>query len=1505
MKKHHLLFFFGLLLSFQSIYIKAQNCPRLKSESGEEDKVLINCSNSANSCVNLVADFPVLKGTEVYQVQSRSFSQSKALDDGTSIGMYQNETKVKDAYVKKISFSDASIFGAHPFKFSYFGKVYSSFLISSNGFITFNDLLEVGDFSSPYISGAQIPSQYLPKLSIFGVFQSLEFDKGVGDIKVKVEGVAPCRKLIISFYKGKIAETNHLVSSQIILNELSSDVEVYVENRPIITGRAKSKDAVIGLTDDANSGIAAPRRNTGNWAATKDGWLFRGAGEEMKKTIFWFEDGQHLNSGAYNNRTTVKVCPQNLSQKYKAKAQYETKFGFVLETDKSIEVGFDSYYPFSKNYVEVFCGASRTLYQSEYNAKITPNPVANFNFKYYPTEEKARNGDADYLNPAQPITANEVYYVRVENKNNPSCFSVASLKVGDAQAAQKTNTVRVCEDDKKGFKLSKLLCQLLDSGLEYQSPRFFINSPNSEEVREADLENNTKIYLKVTIPSCGEVTYGPISVNFSPGPPIEDIPQPILINLCDIVTQGNPTLKETNFNWVQFFEDSNIVITQEPDVNITVHATEKEAKNNQNPMSYILEKKGNGDYTYDVWVRVQPMVTTASTDDCDAPCFSIVQLSIKVIFDKIIINVEDADEDRAPDDPEVFDDESADIYLCKTDQATRTVDISADADQVIKLITTGNNIKRTFHESYRDADNLDQVGISDQQTIPANQNKTYYIRYKIDDGTLTSPDDPGCYVVVPLNYNIIDFPIKAAGTIFPICSSTQNETVQLKDYDRAILGNMWRELPQPTILYYDNAAASGAPIDNLTLTEYNQPKSVWTVVTSGYNPSCQSEPTEYQFRMVQNPVLDQNQQSILIECDNNNDGVTRFNLTDLNDGFVSNSSQYEIKYYRSYDRNTNRLSGEISAEQAQNFEIDASGEQSIYYSFSLPGTPCFSVAQADFKVNITKRPIVLKAHKGLIKCTGYTYEVKFNLEKIIPKVYDDSNLDYDTFITNVTFYETEADANQGLNAISGYQNYTLNTSDVKKIFWVRFESTEGCYSVVSFIIKVVNATDLKFSNEEMEVHLCEYQFSGAFKIDLRAWLDQQIENSEEGNSFLNDYEATLSAEYNFYLENPVANAMAVALTLDEEHHFQPDAQHYPYIYIKARADDEDCFQIAKITFSFADTAFIEIQSPEICREDTIDLTFVKQDSRINPNSELTFYRNQEDLIQDKNAIETPESYQYEEGIDEIIVKIIDSNAPCPQKAKIKLRLKPAPEFSIEPEFFICPTAPGIEVAPDLSQTAAVGLTPELLIWELPDGSQVIKNYPETQLKITEVGQYQLTVKANNGCQVSKSFIVTPYDIPTIDRLMVDGNTVTVVVDTPEPDKTLLYTYEGLGEWQESPVFHQVPYGVATFYARNDGIDCNSLPYATLVLHKTNVITPNGDGKNDIWTLDNLQVFGGQKVQLIIIDRYNRTVFNQSSNESIVWNGYFEGRVLPESTYWYQLTLPDGRVLSGWILLRNK
>jgi gliding motility-associated-like protein len=83
----------------------------------------------------------------------------------------------------------------------------------------------------------------------------------------------------------------------------------------------------------------------------------------------------------------------------------------------------------------------------------------------------------------------------------------------------------------------------------------------------------------------------------------------------------------------------------------------------------------------------------------------------------------------------------------------------------------------------------------------------------------------------------------------------------------------------------------------------------------------------------------------------------------------------------------------------------------------------------------------------------------------------------------------------------------------------------------------------------------------------------------------------------------------------------------------------------------------------------------------------------------------------------------------------------------------------------------------------------------------------------------------------------------------------------------------------------------------------NIVTPNGDGKNDIWRLDFIDVFF-PKAHIEIFNRWGEKIF-ESDGYNNAWDGSYKGNPLPVGAYLFTIDLKDPKepeIIKGTITL---
>jgi gliding motility-associated-like protein len=186
------------------------------------------------------------------------------------------------------------------------------------------------------------------------------------------------------------------------------------------------------------------------------------------------------------------------------------------------------------------------------------------------------------------------------------------------------------------------------------------------------------------------------------------------------------------------------------------------------------------------------------------------------------------------------------------------------------------------------------------------------------------------------------------------------------------------------------------------------------------------------------------------------------------------------------------------------------------------------------------------------------------------------------------------------------------------------------------------------------------------------------------------------------------------------------------------------------------------------------------------------------------------------------------------------------------------------------------------------------------IQATTEGSYTVTVTNTVGstqCEIVQTIVVYGSEPPTIIDIEVndlqDNNLVTILVEGSGD-----YEYQlGNSSWQDSNVFTNVPPG-AYVVGVNDKNGCGYRTENILVIGFLRFFTPNGDGVNDVWTIEGLEAL--TEVKACIFDRFGKSIKELSPTNNS-WDGTYRGKLMPSSDYWVRIEyirLNNGQNVSG-------
>jgi len=262
---------------------------------------------------------------------------------------------------------------------------------------------------------------------------------------------------------------------------------------------------------------------------------------------------------------------------------------------------------------------------------------------------------------------------------------------------------------------------------------------------------------------------------------------------------------------------------------------------------------------------------------------------------------------------------------------------------------------------------------------------------------------------------------------------------------------------------------------------------------------------------------------------------------------------------------------------------------------------------------------------------------------------------------------------------------------------------------------------------------------------------------------------------------------------------------------------------------------------------------------------------------------------------QVVYLKISSAGHCPINAEIILTVHtPTKSSTLIDKYFIC-----------YGETAVLYAGTENENFQWSDGEMGASSAVRLFKK---AGTYTVKLTNANGCSYVHSFVISDEKQARIFKITQDDEKI--FVEATGGVQPYQYSFDGGITWQNSPTLLRPTHDKYTIQVRSvlsEGGYCLGEKKSIYTLSFVNVITPNGDGKNDTWEVKNLDKM--QDVDLRIIDRNGRSVFETKDTSRLIWDGKSNGRPLSTGTYWYMVRWTDPASLQteerkGWILLKN-
>lgn len=294
-----------------------------------------------------------------------------------------------------------------------------------------------------------------------------------------------------------------------------------------------------------------------------------------------------------------------------------------------------------------------------------------------------------------------------------------------------------------------------------------------------------------------------------------------------------------------------------------------------------------------------------------------------------------------------------------------------------------------------------------------------------------------------------------------------------------------------------------------------------------------------------------------------------------------------------------------------------------------------------------------------------------------------------------------------------------------------------------------------------------------------------------------------------------------------------------------------------------------------------NLDDVKTDFTTDPNAIFEYFKDAS-FSQLINS-----NYTNETAFAQTVYVRITLRGFCPSSAKINLKVNtPTKSSTLQNQYFIC-----------FGETITIDAGSEntTFKWSTGETSQTV------DFKIP--GNYSVLLTNAAGCFYTHNFIISDENQPKIQVINQTNSSIEVIAEGGT--KPYIYYFNGIP--QSSNILSNPTSSSYVIQVESD-TGCLGPPKTVYFIKVNNAFTPNGDGINDTWKIDNLDKM--EKVSIVIVDRNGTKVFESTNPTKAEWDGKHNGRALPTASYWYTISWYDAvtqksEQRQGWILMKNR
>lgn len=535
-------------------------------------------------------------------------------------------------------------------------------------------------------------------------------------------------------------------------------------------------------------------------------------------------------------------------------------------------------------------------------------------------------------------------------------------------------------------------------------------------------------------------------------------------------------------------------------------------------------------------------------------------------------------------------------------------DVLNDGEEVFDLTMNDDNALNganpdayiiSYYTSATDAESGNNAITNPTAYSNTQSPQTIYLR-------MENEDDEDCFNTASFQIDVSEVEVGLLDDI-GICSVDSNTSFDLTVNDTHAYNGLNRETF--TVTYHESQADANTGANPImTPDDYvpgSVPRTIFTRLASNADASCFDTGT---FVLSTDGAVAGSPNN-LRACDLNDDGVEVFDLRDNDDDILlgKDPAEYIVTYHIS------QADADTGDNPLDTMYTNSMSPEEIFARIENVADPsCFDTTF--FDLIVSEQPVLAGIPNNLESCDEGGGVGTYNLEVNTPIIIGGQ----DPMQYNVTYFESQEDADENINSIRFTDNYQ-NTIPGGQEIVARLSNVDNafCYETVSFELSL---SDVMIGDMVLLDRCRQNNMTPLFDLT-------ENEANALSNVFADNYVVT-------YYENlPNAEAGANALLNPDEYRARRDRQ---IIYVRIEnVNNEECFDIGEFVLNVSlanlgDLVNLGACAPEGDVTEFFDLTLNTPNAITGQDDDevtVTYHLNANDAMMDMNAIDNPTQYE--------------------------------------------------------------------------------------------------------------------------------------------------------------------------------------------------------------------------------------------------------------------------------------